>query len=99
MQMRAPVAEPRPTSDYDLPDATGHFGPYGGTFVPETLVDALQQLTAEYNKAKKDAAAEAPPKEAAPPKDAPPKDPAPKDPAPPKDGGDGATPTAPKRAR
>ena len=36
MQMRVPVAEPRPTSDYDLPDATGHFGPYGGTFVAET---------------------------------------------------------------
>src|SRR5436190_13439740 len=38
-----------------VPDAMGHFGPYGGTFVPETLVAALQQLTAEYEKAKKDA--------------------------------------------
>ena len=37
---------------YDLPDARGHFGPYGGTFVPETLIAALQQLTAEYEKAK-----------------------------------------------
>jgi tryptophan synthase beta chain len=44
------------TSLASVPDATGHFGPYGGTFVPETLVAALQQLTAEYNKAKQDAA-------------------------------------------
>src|SRR6266496_3358147 len=39
-----------------VPDALGHFGPYGGTFVPETLIAALQQLTAEYEKAKKDPA-------------------------------------------
>ena len=31
-----------------VPDAAGHFGPYGGVFVPETLVTALDQLTAEY---------------------------------------------------
>jgi len=37
-----------------LPDATGHFGPYGGVFVPETLVFALTQLEAEYKKAKTD---------------------------------------------
>src|SRR5215218_8565671 len=37
-----------------LPDAAGHFGPYGGTFVPETLIFALEQLTAEYERAKKD---------------------------------------------
>ncbi|WP_009958357.1 tryptophan synthase subunit beta [Verrucomicrobium spinosum] len=39
-----------------LPDAHGHFGPYGGMFVPETLMAALQELTAEYEKAKKDPA-------------------------------------------
>ncbi len=44
------------TSLASVPDATGHFGPYGGTFVPETLVAALQQLTAEYDKAKQDRA-------------------------------------------
>src|SRR6266446_8662785 len=38
-----------------LPDAAGHFGPYGGVFVPETLVAALQQLDAEYRRAKADA--------------------------------------------
>ncbi|MDB5172203.1 MAG: hypothetical protein JWN51_976, partial [Phycisphaerales bacterium] len=29
-----------------LPDASGHFGPYGGVFVPETLIFALNQLEA-----------------------------------------------------
>src|SRR5690606_3661854 len=37
-----------------VPDSFGHFGPYGGTFVPETLVFALQQLTEEYERAKAD---------------------------------------------
>ncbi len=34
------------------PDATGHFGPYGGRFVPETLIAALDQLEAEYRGAR-----------------------------------------------
>jgi tryptophan synthase beta chain len=37
-----------------LPDARGHFGPYGGMFVPETLMAALEELTAEYERAKAD---------------------------------------------
>jgi tryptophan synthase beta chain len=37
-----------------LPDARGHFGTYGGTFVPETLVMALQELEREYQRARKD---------------------------------------------
>ncbi|MCY2950913.1 MAG: tryptophan synthase subunit beta [Planctomycetota bacterium] len=37
-----------------VPDPTGHFGPYGGTFVPETLVFALKQLQSEYARAKSD---------------------------------------------
>ena len=36
------------------PDATGHFGPYGGMFVPETLVAPLHELTCEYEKAQAD---------------------------------------------
>ena len=36
------------------PDAYGHFGPYGGVFVPETLVGALRELEEHYNKAKAD---------------------------------------------
>ena len=34
--------------DYQQPDAQGHFGPYGGTFVAETLVHALDELKAAY---------------------------------------------------
>jgi len=33
---------------YDLPDDNGHFGQYGGVFVAETLIEALDQLKAEY---------------------------------------------------
>ncbi|MFM8363749.1 MAG: tryptophan synthase subunit beta, partial [Verrucomicrobiota bacterium] len=39
-----------------LPDASGHFGPYGGMFVPETLMTALQDLEREYHAARKDPA-------------------------------------------
>jgi tryptophan synthase beta chain len=38
-----------------LPDALGHFGPYGGRFVPETLMHPLQELEDEYHRAQKDA--------------------------------------------
>ena len=37
------------------PDAQGHFGPYGGRFVPETLMHPLQELEEEYQRARKDA--------------------------------------------
>jgi tryptophan synthase beta chain len=37
-----------------VPDARGRFGDYGGRFVPETLIPALDQLAAEYEKAKAD---------------------------------------------
>ncbi len=33
---------------YDLPDSRGHFGPYGGVFVAETLIRALDELKAQY---------------------------------------------------
>ncbi|GIV72102.1 MULTISPECIES: tryptophan synthase subunit beta [Caldilinea] len=36
------------------PDETGHFGPYGGKFVPETLMPALDELEEVYLKAKHD---------------------------------------------
>jgi tryptophan synthase beta chain len=41
---------------YDQPDATGHFGPYGGTFVAETLIHALDELKQAYADALKDPA-------------------------------------------
>src|SRR3954471_15601529 len=34
-----------------FPDAAGRFGPYGGRYVPETLIAALEQLEAEYDRA------------------------------------------------
>jgi tryptophan synthase beta chain len=39
---------------YELPDARGHFGPYGGVFVAETLVHALEELRAAYERYRKD---------------------------------------------
>jgi len=38
----------------DLPTPGGHFGTFGGRFVPETLMPALEQLTREYERAKAD---------------------------------------------
>jgi len=37
-----------------VPDAFGHFGPYGGMFVPETLMTALRDLETAYHEARKD---------------------------------------------
>ena len=39
-----------------LPDAQGKFGPYGGQFVPETLMPALEELIAAYDTARRDPA-------------------------------------------
>ena len=39
---------------YDLPDALGHFGPYGGIFVAETLIPALEELKEAYLQAQRD---------------------------------------------
>jgi tryptophan synthase beta chain len=47
------ATSPSPTQ---LPDAAGHFGPYGGVYVPETLMTALSELTAAYEQASKDPA-------------------------------------------
>ena len=38
------------------PDALGHYGPYGGAYVPEVLIPALQELDSCFEKAKKSAA-------------------------------------------
>jgi len=43
-------------SSYQQPDASGHFGPYGGSFVSETLVHALDELKAAYAHYRGDAA-------------------------------------------
>src|SRR3974390_2478323 len=43
---------PSPTET--LPDARGHFGPYGGRYVPETLMHPLQELETEYFRCQQD---------------------------------------------
>ena len=40
--------------NYQQPDARGHFGPYGGTFVAETLIHALHELEVAYEKYRQD---------------------------------------------
>ena len=44
------VSTPAPT----VPDASGHFGPFGGCFAPETLISPLDELSAAYESAKAD---------------------------------------------
>jgi tryptophan synthase beta chain len=46
-------------SRYEAPDAAGHFGPYGGTFVPEILMPALEALRRAYDEARFDPSFEA----------------------------------------
>lgn len=41
-------------SDYNYPDEKGHFGPYGGLFVGETLMESIEELNAAYTKYMKD---------------------------------------------
>jgi len=48
-----PTAAP-PLDRLSLPDSQGHFGPYGGIFVPETLMAALEELEAVYRSARSD---------------------------------------------
>ena len=39
---------------YDFPDAKGHFGPYGGVFVAETLMQAIEELRLSYERYRND---------------------------------------------
>jgi len=41
-------------NSYQMPDAQGHFGPYGGRFVPETLMHPIEELIAAYEESKRD---------------------------------------------
>ena len=40
--------------EYSQPDPSGHFGPYGGSFVAETLTHAIEELNAAYEHYRKD---------------------------------------------
>jgi tryptophan synthase beta chain len=46
----------KPETPYNLPNSLGHFGPYGGIFVAETLIPALDELRLAYEEALKDTA-------------------------------------------
>lgn len=41
-------------ADFDGPDSRGHFGPYGGIFIGETLISAVEELAEVYSKLSKD---------------------------------------------
>jgi tryptophan synthase beta chain len=55
----SPAVAAEPIYRFSLPDTGGHFGRYGGVFVPETLMTALQDLGAVYEKARLDPAFQA----------------------------------------
>ncbi|MFP6673488.1 MAG: tryptophan synthase subunit beta [Pirellulaceae bacterium] len=48
------MSDPNGTELSHVPDSAGRFGEFGGRYVPETLTRALDQLSAEYTKAKQD---------------------------------------------
>lgn len=52
--MTTGIALEKTDSLASVPDEYGHFGPYGGIFVPETLMTALEELSQEYAAAKAD---------------------------------------------
>ncbi len=52
-------AKPSEAPELNAPDAGGHFGPYGGRFVPETLMGPLQELEQAYEEARRDPAFDA----------------------------------------
>jgi tryptophan synthase beta chain len=60
-QAKGSPASPGPAgwSEYNLPDAQGHFGQFGGRFVAETLMHALDELEAVYRERMGDAAFQA----------------------------------------
>ena len=45
--------------DQTLPDDGGHFGRYGGRFVPETLMGAIEELAREYEAVRRDESSQA----------------------------------------
>ena len=53
--MKQEQAAKAEASEHSLPDERGHFGPYGGRFVAETLMHPLNELTAAYDKYLQDA--------------------------------------------
>ena len=53
---KSPDSSPGPRPWKSVPDENGHFGLFGGRFVPETLMPALEELSRAFAEARKDAA-------------------------------------------
>src|SRR3974390_988549 len=49
----------QPIANSQMPDSAGHFGPYGGRYVPEVLMAPLEQLEQSYVEARQDPAFQA----------------------------------------
>ena len=58
MSVESPQLFPLPSmpNRFSLPDEKGRFGPYGGSYVPETLYHPLKELNDAYLEAKTDPA-------------------------------------------
>ena len=48
------MLDSKANTQYDMPDERGHFGQFGGIFVAETLVEALEELRVMYEKYRHD---------------------------------------------
>ncbi|WP_391483926.1 tryptophan synthase subunit beta [Adhaeretor mobilis] len=59
MDASAPTTTDKTAASASVPDKQGRYGDFGGRYVPETLVKALDQLAVEYEKAKQDTAFQA----------------------------------------
>ena len=57
--MASPQIPPSVDDFHQYPDARGHFGPYGGSFVAETLMQPLAELAEAYRVAQSDPAFQA----------------------------------------
>ncbi len=56
MLVSAVAAPEKPVTEYQRPDATGRYGKFGGKYVPETLIPALEKLEIDYKAAMADPA-------------------------------------------
>src|SRR5262245_40335696 len=55
-EISAPMAATAKSATSQVPDPAGRFGDFGGRYVPETLIRALDELAVDYDKACQDAA-------------------------------------------